>query len=79
MVFDLFIKYKSEGGKGDKYIFINVLRVIVNLEDLDVGRKIYGFVEKVGLEKDIWILIIFIKMYLKCGSLCDVYSVFKNV
>lgn len=77
--FDLFIKYKSEGGKGDKYTFINVLRAIANLEDLDAGRKIHGLVEKAGLEKDIRILTTLIKMYSKCGSLRDAYSVFKNV
>nr|AEB39773.1 pentatricopeptide repeat protein 43 [Funaria hygrometrica] len=77
--FDLFRKYRSEGGKGDKYTFINVLRAVANLEDLDAGRMIHGLVEKGGFGKDIRVLTTLIKMYSKCGSLRDAENVFSTV
>lgn len=77
--YELFRKYRREGGKCDKYTFISALTAIANLGDLDSGRKVHALVEKSGMGEDIQILTTLIKMYSKCGSLGDACSVFNKI
>lgn len=77
--YQLFWKFRRERGRGDKYTFINALKAIAKLGDLDAGRKVHAFIEKNGMGEDIQILTSLIRMYSKCGSLDDACSMFNKV
>ena len=77
--YELFKKFQGEGGKGDKYTFLGVLRAIGNLGLLEKGRRLHGLVEEIGLREDIHILTTLISMYSKCGSLDEARSVFEKI
>lgn len=57
-------------------IFGCVFRVCIKLIDLSNGRKIYGFIMKLGNFVDIMVSNTIFFMYVKCGVLDDVVSFF---
>lgn len=61
------------GIKLDKIIFIGLLNVCVSLEVLIEGRRFYVLIIEVVFDCDVFVGIGLISMYIKCGSIEDVY------
>lgn len=54
----------------DKFIFFFIIKVCVNLYDVEKGKVVYVFVIKSGYYgNDMFVRNIFLDMYLKCGEL----------
>lgn len=70
---------EEEGLELNKFVYLSVLKVVVSLLVLEWGKEVYVWVIKVGFLFDIVVGNVFVNMYIKCGSIKDVYGVFNEM
>lgn len=81
----LFCQLKRESVWPTHYTFGNLLNACANLADLKLGRQAHahvlkhGFRFQCGPEPDVFVGNSLIDMYMKCGSVGDGSSVFRNM
>lgn len=69
----------EEGIAPSKFTITGLLSVYAMTGDLSNGRKIHGFVEKVGYELDVVVSNSLIDMYGKCKSIGDAREIFERM
>ncbi|KAL3528138.1 hypothetical protein ACH5RR_012794 [Cinchona calisaya] len=81
----LFHQLKRESVWPTHYTFGNLLNACANLADLKLGKQVHAHVLKHGFrfqcspEPDVFVGNSLIDMYMKCGSVLDGSSVFRNM
>lgn len=75
----VFQKMHLEGFKPDGTTIASVLPAVGELEKLNTGIQIHGYVVKQGLEQDICVVSALIDMYGKCGCELEMLKVLKEM
>ncbi|CAN6241389.1 unnamed protein product [Urochloa humidicola] len=68
-----------DGVMPNSYTFATAASACASLTDLDEGRKVHGYVVKLGDESDVGVNNALIDMYAKCGSVSCAYKVFQSM
>ncbi|KAH6807755.1 hypothetical protein C2S51_028863 [Perilla frutescens var. frutescens] len=76
---DLFLEMIASGIKPDEYSLSTVLNAATGLGDIGQGKKIHGYLIKLGYEGDPFSLNALVDMYAKAGDLGDAITVFGNI
>lgn len=66
-----------EGVRFNEFIFVCLFRVCMELGSVKLGFWVYDYVLKNRFELGIYLGIVFVDMYSKCGSLDNVRKVFN--
>ncbi|KAL6963432.1 hypothetical protein U1Q18_043587 [Sarracenia purpurea var. burkii] len=74
-----FRRMHSEGFKPDETSISSVLPAVGDLEDLNMGIQIHGYVIKQGIAPDKCVVTALIDMYGKCGSSAEMSLVFDEM
>ncbi|XP_011625363.2 pentatricopeptide repeat-containing protein At2g13600 [Amborella trichopoda] len=69
----------SEGLRPNLSTFSSILSVSASLEDLKLGKKIHGYVLKLGFDSNVFIGSPLIDMYAKCGKTKEAKMVFEMI
>ncbi|KAF5741210.1 pentatricopeptide repeat-containing protein [Tripterygium wilfordii] len=75
----LFAKTMSEGVELDEYVFSIALKACANMEDLNLGRQIHGYIIKVGLESEVSVGTPLVDLYVKCASFESACRAFESI
>jgi pentatricopeptide repeat protein len=68
-----------DGLMPNNYTFATSANVCASLTDLDEGRKVHGYVIKLGDDSNIGVNNALIDMYAKCGSVACAHKVFQSM
>ena len=68
-----------DGVMPNSYTFATSANACASLTDLDEGRKVHGYVIKLGDDSDIGVNNALIDMYAKCGSVACAHKVFQSM
>ncbi|KAL6651798.1 hypothetical protein ACP70R_010723 [Stipagrostis hirtigluma subsp. patula] len=68
-----------DGVMPNNYTFATAVNACANLTNLDEGRKVHGYVIKLGDDSEVGINNALIDMYAKCGSVSCAYKVFQSM
>lgn len=68
-----------DGVMPNNYTFATSANACASLTDLDEGRKVHGYVIKLGDESDVGVNNALIDMYAKCGSVTCAHKVFQSM
>ncbi|OEL22342.1 Pentatricopeptide repeat-containing protein [Dichanthelium oligosanthes] len=68
-----------DGVMPNNYTFATAANACASLTDLDEGRKVHGYVIKLGDDSDVGVNNALIDMYAKCGSVSCAYKVFQSM
>jgi pentatricopeptide repeat protein len=63
----------------NNYTFATAANACASLTDLDEGRKVRGYVIKLGDDSDVGVNNALIDMYAKCGSVACAHKVFQSM
>ncbi|CAL5029328.1 unnamed protein product [Urochloa decumbens] len=75
----IFSHMMLDGVMPNSYTFATAANVCANLTDLNEGRKVHGYVIKLGDDSDVGVNNALIDMYAKCGSANCAYKVFQSM
>jgi len=76
---DTYNSMMLDGIKPSHITFATVFSACGTLLDVDCGRRNHGFVVKVGLESNIYVVNALLCMYAKCGLNVDALCVFRDI
>jgi|UniRef100_A0A804M8A0 pentatricopeptide repeat protein len=68
-----------DGVMPNNYTFATSANACASLTDLDEGRKVHGYVIKLGDDSDVGVNNALIDMYAKCGSVACAHKVFQSM
>lgn len=68
-----------EGVQLNVGIYMIILKVCVSLFVLKWGKEVYVCIRYGGFELDVWVGIVFFRMYGKCGFINEVRCIFDNL
>uniref|UniRef100_A0A0A9A724 Pentatricopeptide repeat-containing protein n=1 Tax=Arundo donax TaxID=35708 RepID=A0A0A9A724_ARUDO len=68
-----------DGVMPNNFTFATAVNACANLTNLDEGRKVHGYVIRLGDDSDIGVKNALIDMYAKCGSVSCAYKVFQSM
>lgn len=77
--FLFFQKMHSQAFKPDGTSVSSVLPAIGDLKDLNKGKQVHGYVNKLGLESDNCVVSSLVDMYGKCASKVEMFQVFNEM
>ncbi|XP_020261400.1 pentatricopeptide repeat-containing protein At3g62890-like [Asparagus officinalis] len=63
----------------DTFTIPSILKACAQLDDIDTGREIHGFVLKTGLDWDVFVHNSLIQMYAECGSIGNAAKMFDEM
>ncbi|CAL5024758.1 unnamed protein product [Urochloa decumbens] len=75
----IFSHMMLDGVMPNSYTFSTAANVCASLTDLNEGRKVHGYVIKLGDDSDVGVSNALIDMYAKCGSVSCAYKVFQSM
>ncbi|KAG4926074.1 hypothetical protein JHK87_051614 [Glycine soja] len=75
----MFSQMRNNGVKPDWIALVSILRAYTDVDDLEQGRSIHGFVIKMGLEDEPDLLISLTAFYAKCGLVTVAKSFFDQM
>jgi pentatricopeptide repeat protein len=73
----IFSHMMLDGVMPNSYTFATAANACASLTDLDEGRRVHGYVIKLGDDSDVGVDNALIDMYAKCGSVSCAYKVFQ--
>ncbi|KAL3819156.1 hypothetical protein ACJIZ3_005061 [Penstemon smallii] len=76
---DLFQEMIAFGIRPDEFSLSTILNAVTGLGDIGMGKKIHGYLIKLGYENDPFSLNALVDMYAKAGNLGDAITVFQNI
>ncbi|XP_031483003.1 pentatricopeptide repeat-containing protein At2g22410, mitochondrial-like [Nymphaea colorata] len=79
VVFELFRTMREEGVEPDEVTFVSVLSVCSEAGEFNWGRAIHGFVVRLGVEIDTFVMNALMDMYAKCDNIDAARWVFKDM
>ncbi|XP_023523571.1 pentatricopeptide repeat-containing protein At5g66520-like [Cucurbita pepo subsp. pepo] len=76
---DLFLEMEEAGLLPNEVTVVAVLVACADMGNLDLGKRIHDFSNRIGYHKNIRVCNTLIDMYAKCGCLDDAYRIFNDM
>jgi pentatricopeptide repeat protein len=76
---ELFEQMQQEGVQPNSVIFVGVLNACASMAAIEEGRCVHQQIIQTGLMSNVFVGIILVDMYAKCGSIEDAWRLFNNM